>query len=164
MNYKYWLICLAVVLAVVGAWYKLRPTEQQRIRKQLLQMAEAINKNPQEGNAAHAMKMLALGNLLAENVTVELQDFPYNGDNSAETIVSLASRGRTVFNNINLRLLEQEIDLTDYDEALVRCVWKVDLESSAYNDSSVRHVLMHLRKIDNTWRLEQIRDDDILKK
>lgn len=164
MNYKHWLICLAIIAAIVVTWFQLRPTEQQRIRKQLLHLAETINKNPQEGNAAHAMKMLALGNLLCENVTIELQDFPYNGENSAETLVSLASRGRTVFNNISLQLLEQEIILTTPERAQARCVWKVNLASSAYNDSNIRHVLMQLQKVDDKWLLEQVLDDDILKK
>ncbi|HQL88761.1 MAG TPA: hypothetical protein PLH67_14180, partial [Lentisphaeria bacterium] len=100
MKLKNWLISLAIIVAVAGAWFWFRPTEQQRIRKQFFSLAEAVSKNPQEGNAAHAMKMLALGNLLADNVSIELRDFPYNGDISAESVVSLATRGRALFDVI----------------------------------------------------------------
>jgi hypothetical protein len=164
MGYKNWLVIIAIITAVAGAWFWLRPTEQQRIRKQFLNLADAISKNPQEGNAATAMKMLALGNLLDEKVTIDLRDFPYNGDNSAETIVSLASRGRALFNTITIDILDLETVLEQPDQATSHCVLKATLLSDSYQDSTVRHVLTSLRKVDNTWRFQAVREDDILQK
>lgn len=164
MGYKHWLVSLAIIVAVAATWFWLRPTEQQRIRTQFLSLAEAISKNPQEGNAAHAMKMLALGNLLAENVSVDLREFPYNGDNSAETIVSLATRGRSLFDVISIDIIEVETTLEQPDQATSRCVLKATLQSTSYNDNTVRHVLTRLRKVDNQWRFASVQEDDLLQK
>ncbi len=164
MKLKNWLISLAIIVAVAGAWFWFRPTEQQRIRKQFFSLAEAVSKNPQEGNAAHAMKMLALGNLLADNVSIELRDFPYNGDISAESVVSLATRGRALFDVISIEILEVETNLEPPDQASSRCVLRATLKSTNYSDSAVRHVMTKLRKVDNQWRFVGVQEDDLLKK
>jgi len=165
MKLKNWLISITITVAVVAVgWFFFRPTEQQRIRRQFFSLAEAVSKNPQEGNAANAMKMLSLGNLITDNVSIELRDFPYNGEISAESVISLATRGRALFDVISIEILEVETTLEPPDQATSRCVLKATLKSTNYNDSAVRHVMTKLRKIDNQWRFTGVQEDDLLKK
>lgn len=155
---------LLVVGVAAGLFFWLRPSEEKRIRKQFRRLSEAVAKSGDEGNASTAMKMLALGNLLHEQVDIDVRDFPYNGEQSAETLVSLASRGRSYFRGISVDIYDIEVILIDHELADARCVVHVAVDSENYRDSDVRHFMASLAKVDKTWRFTGFREDELLRK
>lgn len=165
---KHWwlpLLKLLLVAAVAaGLFYWLRPSDEKRIRKQFQRLSEAIAKSGEEGNASAAVKMFALGNLLNEQIDISIRDFPYNGEQSAETLVSLATRGRSFFRTISVDIYDIEVIQIDHELADARCVAQVAIESDNYRDNGVRHVMASLAKIDKTWKFTGFREDELLRK
>jgi hypothetical protein len=155
---------LLVVGVAAGLFFWLRPSEEKRIRKQFQRLSEAIAKSGDEGNASAAVKMLALGNLLHEQIDIDVRDFPYNGEQSAETLVSLVSRGRSYFRRIAVEFYDIEVMLVDHELADARCVVQVAVESDNYRDSGVRHFMASLAKVDKTWKFTGCREDELLRK
>jgi hypothetical protein len=165
-NYRWRLLFKSLLLAVVaaGLFYWLRPSEQKLIRKQFHRLCQAVEKSGEEGNASTTVKMLTLGNLLHEQVDVSIRDFPYNGEQSAETLVSLAMRGRSFFRSISVDVYDLEVILIDEELADLRCVARVSIVSENYHDQDIRHFMASLAKIDKSWVFTGFREDDVLRK
>lgn len=155
---------LLVAGVAAGLFYWLRPSEEKRIRKQFQRLCEAIEKSGDEGNASAAVKMFALGNLLHEQIDISIRDFPYNGEQSAETLISLATRGRSFFRTISVDIYDIEVILIDHELADARCVARVAVESDNYRDHGVRHFMASLAKIDKSWQFTGFREDELLRK
>lgn len=155
---------LLVAAVAAGLFYWLRPSDEKRIKKQFQRLSEAVAKHGEEGNASTAIKMFALGNLLNDQVDIRIRDFPFNGEQSADTLISLASRGRSYFRRIEVDIYEIEILLHDHEQADARCVARVSVESDQYRDHGVRHFMASLAKVDKEWKFIGFREDELLTK
>ena len=163
MKNKSILIAIAAISAVVAGYFLLQ-TEEGRIKRQFDKLTEVVGKNPQEGNTATAIKMLSLGNLLCEKVEIEIKGFPENGENSSESLVSLATRGRNVFTSINIKLLDIETEVLSKDTATSRCSVRVNLSSQSYSMDEIRSFKADMKKIDGKWLFAAFREDELLVK
>lgn len=158
----YRVIPLLAIATVVAAYFLLQ-TETGKIKGQFKNLAEAVNKPQGEGNTSTAIKMFSLGNLLCENVHVNIKNFPYNENLSSETLVSLASRGRAYFESISITILDVETTVNN-NEATSRCAAKIILNSPNYNINEIRNFKAELKKIDGTWKFEAFKEDEIIVK
>ena len=58
------------------------------------------------------VKMATLANLLNDTVVISIKDFPFNSEMPADELVSLASRGRTYFDYMEITILDVETEFT----------------------------------------------------
>ena len=163
---KYIEIGLVVVVLGFLAYYVCQG-EARKVRKQFVAIANAVSKPSGEGNIAMGVKMATLSNLLDDKVTIVIKDFPFNGELSAEELVSLASRGRSFFDYLEITILDVETVFTSKTTAVSRCAAKVRTRSKTgdYNYDEVREFTSDLVKGENKkWLFASFKQDELLKK
>ena len=74
---------------MVVVW-RLRPTEEKRILRQVQVLAARASKAPGESTVVMVAKMQSLSDLFTASFAVELEGFPLNGTFGREEIGSLA--------------------------------------------------------------------------
>lgn len=163
---KYIEIGLAVVVLGFLAYYFFQG-EARKVRKQFTAIANAVSKPSGEGNIAMGVKMATLANLLNDTVVISIKDFPFNSEMPADELVSLASRGRTYFDYMEITILDVETEFTSKTTAVSRCAAKVRTRSKTgdYNYDEVREFTSDLVKGENKkWLFASFKQDDLLKK
>ena len=153
-----------VLLIALGIWYYVTNTPEAVIKRQLKSLAEIVSKSHGEGNASTALKMLAFENMLDDNVHCDLKNFPYNGDNSGNTLASLVFRGRSMLDDVSLSLVDAECEIKSGNEALARCAGHVSLHYGGGSYSESRNCIVLFRKNGKKWRVSGFKDDELLTK
>ena len=76
---------------------------------------ESVNKPSDEGNIAAAAKNLAFGALLDDTneISIIIDEFPYNGSHSSSELASLEAQGRLYCETIDIRLKGSEVEIKD---------------------------------------------------
>ena len=153
-----------VLLIALGIWYYVTHTPEAMIKRQLKSLAEIVSKSHGEGNASTALKMLAFENMLDDNVNCDLKNFPYNGDNSGNTLASMVFRGRSMLDDVSLSLVDAECEIKSGNEALARCAGHISLHYGGSSYSESRNCIVLFRKNGKKWRVSGFKDDELLKK
>ena len=154
---------LAVVAAVLG--YKYLRSEEYKVKKQLLGICDDVGKNTEEGNTTTAIKVVALGNRLADHVSIVIHDVPVKGDMSGEELVGHVSRARMFLQKLQVNVVDQEITV-DGNQASIDCVVHATAvgKDSYYTDDNY-HLDITLQKDKNgTWLFTSFQENDLLKK
>ncbi len=157
-------IAAMAVLAAATAFVLFGRSEKSKIKKRFTEIADTVSKRPGEGNIAAAAKMLALGGMLTDNVTVEISDLPHWREMTSEDIVSLAARGRGYMDELHISILDVETEILGEDKARSRCRAKVRLKSSYSSFNENRIFTADLVKQDGKWRFSAFREDNLIKK
>ena len=163
---KYIEIGLAVVVLACILYYVCQ-SETRKVHKQFLAIANAVSKPSGEGNIAMGVKMTALSNLLNDKVVISIKDFPFNSKMPADELVSLATRGRSYFDYMEITILDVETEFTSKTTAVSRCAAKVRSRSRTgdYNYDEVREFTSDLVKGENKkWLFASFKQDELLKK
>ena len=100
------IIAIAVIAVAIAAWLLFFPSEKKIVLKQLDKIIESVNKPSDEGNIAAAAKNLAFGALLDDTneISIIIDEFPYNGSHSSSELASLEAQGRLYCETIDIRL------------------------------------------------------------
>ena len=153
-----------VIAVALGIWYYVTHTPEAMVKRQLRSLAETVSKHQGEGNTSTALKMVVFENMLDDNVVCGMKDFPYNGDNSGNTLASLVFRGRSMLDSVDLSLVDVECEIRPNGEALARCAGHLRLyyNGNAYSES--RNCLVLLTKRGKSWKISGFKDDELLKK
>ncbi len=156
-------IILFLAIAII-AWFVFKPDEKKIVQKRLDDLCEAVNKQGEENPVTIAAKNLALGNLLHENVTINVNEFPFNGSHSSSELTSLATQGRAYCKNINVH--PQSVDILIQDkEATIQTVFKIKLTTNFKGDyNEIRSFVFKLIKTDKKWLFTSFEDQQILKR
>ncbi len=157
---------IAAIAVICLLVWRMR-SDKYLVRKQFRAICEAVSKSSGEGNAAMTVKMLTLGNLLDDTVMVDLKAFPWNGVSSGEELVSLAVRGRSFVDYLQIDALEIETDFPEPGRAVARCAVRVAARSKQGYDypAEIRSVMSELRKVDGrTWRFQSFLEDELIRR
>ena len=120
-------------------YYHFVRTPEYLVRKQILAIAEDVNKNPQETNSIMAIKSVSLLNRLASHVEVSVHGIPIGGGYSGEELGSHVARARMYMEYIDLKPVEIYVELADESHAVAQC-----------------EVIAKASGKENTWRIDEI--------
>jgi hypothetical protein len=138
----------------LGAYVWLRPSEERRVEHRVRQLTERISREPDEGNSTMALKANALGGMFADQVQVDLQQFPANGTHSGAELVSHIARARPLYRAIRLRAHDIRVTLESPEQATARFTARLTLERAdgavAEDTREIRARLV--RDPERTWR------------
>lgn len=156
---------ILLVLAIAAiAWFVFKPNEKKIVQKRLDELCEAVNKQGEENPVTMAAKNLALGNLLHENVTIDVKDFPFNGSHSSSELTSLATQGRTYCKHIDIQPKNADI-LIQGKEATIQSVFNIRLTTNFKGDyNEIRPFVFKLQKTDKKWLFTSFEDQQVLKR
>lgn len=156
---------IAVVAIAVIFVVRFVKSDSVKIKKSFSDIAEAVSKQPGEGNLAMGVKMIALGNMLDETVSMEIKYLPVETAISAEDLVSLATRSRNLFDEIRIDLIDIEIKSVEPERAKARCTAKVKVVSQYSSNFDEKRVCdAELIKKDGKWIFHSFKEDSIVKK
>jgi len=158
------LLVLLVIAGSAGVAYFLRPNDSKRIQKQFEKLCLSVEKSSDENPTAGAFKTLSFSYMCTDSVRIDLRGAPFQGEMSAEELTSHLARGRGMCESIAITPLECEVELTTPTRANAICVVRVKINAlgSAYDE--IRHFQARWQKIDKSWKITAVADDDILVK
>lgn len=156
---------LLVAILCVYVWKRMHPSDKEVIAERVASLAERVSKPEGEGNAAMALKMNALPGLFTDTFTVDLRDFPFNGQHSATEMTSEVARARAMFSSIELTFYDVTVTLDSPDTATASFTARAQCsaqQAPGYNETREMHC--QLRKVDGTWRFASFREEAVLVK
>ncbi len=167
INYRRVKTVLLVLLVIAGSAaiaFWLRPNDSKRIQKQFEKLCLTVEKMADENPTATAFKMMTFSYMCTPTVNFDLQGAPFQGQMSAEELTSQLTRGRGMCDSISITAMECEVELTTATRANAICVVRVKIKAlgSAYDE--IRHFQARWQKIDKSWKISAVSDDDILVK
>ncbi|MBQ6474561.1 MAG: hypothetical protein IJJ33_21450 [Victivallales bacterium] len=154
-----------LALAVIGGvcWWLFHEDEETRVRSRFHVLAEAVGKQAGEANHTTAYKVLTMGGLFAEKVSISIRQFPYNGANTSEELVSLIARGRSMCTSISISVPGMEVAI-EGDRASVRCEGRAYITVNSQTYDEKRSFIARLAKVEGKWLFTDFEDDNLLKK
>ena len=160
------IIAIAVIAVAVIAWLLFFPNEKKIVLKQLDKIIESVNKSSDEGNIAATAKNLAFGALLDETneISITIDEFPYNGSHSSSELASLEAQGRLYCETIDIRLKGTEVEIKDGVATINFTAAFIVVTKFGAKYDEVRPFVATLKKIDKKWKFTAFRDKQVLKK
>lgn len=155
---------LLVVALAAGVAFWLRPNDSKRIKKRFHQACSILSKSSAENPAVMAFKMFDFGTICADSVTLEIQDAPIKGTLSNEMLISELTRYRTFCNSISINPLDVEVNVTTPTSATAECVVQAKIDGSDFAFDEIRHFQLRLQKIEKSWKITALADNEILAK
>lgn len=156
------LLLVAALTAAVAYW--LRPNDTRRIKKRFHQACSVVSKSSAENPAVSAFKMFDFGSLCADSVTFDIKGAPFQGSMSNEVLISELARYRAMCEQITITPMDIAVSIDTPNHATAECVVKAKLTSNHFDFDEMRHFLLRLQKIDNSWKIAAIADDQVLVK
>jgi len=163
-NYRKLLPLLIVAALTAAVAYWLRPNDTKRIKKRLHQACAIVNKSSAENPAVSALKMFDFGTLCADSVTFDIEGAPLRGSMSNEILISELARYRAMCEQIGITPMGITINIETPNHAAAECVVKAKLTGASFDYDEIRHFIVRLQKIDNSWKFTGIADDQVLVK
>ena len=160
------LIAIILVAVAIIAWLLFFPSEKKIVLKQLDKIIESVNKPAGEGNIAAAAKNLAFGALLDETneISITIDEFPYNGSQSSSELASLEAQGRIYCETIDIRLKGSDVEIKDGVATInFTAAFTVVTKFGAKYDE-IRPFVATLKKIEKKWKFTAFRDKQVLNK
>lgn len=161
------LVVILVLLAVAGgAFWRLRPSEPRRIRRQFDRLSERVSKPEGESSTVMALKMNALSDLFDSHLDVDLADFPGNGTYASSEVASHVARLRPTFRSLGLSFYDVSIEVTGTAQARARFTARlVATVGTGESQDDTRALLATLRKgTDGTWRFARFEETSVLQR
>ena len=160
-------LVLLAILVVIGVllWRRFHPNEKAVVAQRVASLAEYATKPSGEGNAAMAVKMTALNQLLADEVEIDLRGFPFNGKYAGGEFYSEIVRGRAMCDTLTLAVHDIQVVLDD--PATATATFTARLDASARGgggESETREIHATLRKVDGKWVFTSFREEAVLVK
>lgn len=162
---KKYLIIALLLVASIGTYLVLRPSEEKKIRKLCTRLSETFSKSPGEKITATALKMNILGTFFTEKCELELVNFPGSGTYSPNEIVGKATRARAGAESITLKFddvtfvhigeTSAEVDLT---------ATLIYVSSGGTSHRAIREILVRLKKVEGKWKFSEFEEVQVLEK
>ena len=167
INYRKMKTVLSVLLVIAvsaGVAYFMRPNDSKRIQKQFEKLCLSVEKSSGENPTAGAFKTLSFSYMCTDSVRIDLRGAPFQGEMSVEELTSHLARARGMCDSIVITPLECEVELTTPTRANAICVVRAKINALDSSYDEVRHFQARWQKIDKTWKITAVIDDEILVK
>ena len=160
------IIAIAIIAVAIVAWLLFFPSEKKIVLKQLDKIIESVNKPSDEGNIAAAAKNLAFGALLDDTneISIIIDEFPYNGSHSSSELASLEAQGRLYCETIDIRLKGADVEIKDGVATISFTAAFTVVTKFGGKYDEIRPFVATLKKIDKKWKVTAFRDKQVLKK
>lgn len=164
------IIITVLFLGVVGfgVWYFFfnQKTDEELIKDQLLELADACSKRDGESAVVAAMKNARISNFIAGSCSVCINEMMMNGTYTAMEFAGSMTRSRTIFKTIKGTFDDVEVTVKPDKKSAtvdyaVRVVGQMK-KGSAYDD--VRELRSELRKEDGKWKFSSFEIREVLER
>ncbi len=158
------LIFVLLGLVVAGVlWWRMHPSDERRIVKQVERLADCVAKRSGETNSVMALKMNTLPGLFADEFTVELIDFPFNGDYTSTVITSNVARARATLEELSMRFYDITVEISSETEAVALFTAQARVRrKEGQLKVDTREVKCGLRKVEGRWRFVSFREQAVM--
>ena len=161
------LILLLAVAAGIFLWYRLRPTDENRIRARFAKLTGLVAKNGKEGAIPAAGKAKEAAGLFSDKCTFSVNGLDWmSGPFSRKNLSGQIFRSRAMFNSLALSLDLLELDI-DPDKGTARVFLTATLTGTLRDGKTVREVReleSKLTRTDDGWLFENFKIRELIKK
>ena len=165
MNWKKLLFLVLAAAVAGGLYYRLRPTDEKRIRKQLAALSERLSKNAGESTTIMALKLQGLDALFAAQVEIDLKGFHGNGVYQQEELASLVARFRPGFRSMHLTFSDLVILIETADSATTTFTARLQVEDvEGKKSEDIREIKARLKKADKIWGFTRFEEVAVLER
>ena len=164
------IIITVLLLSAVGCgvWYFFfnQKSEEELIRDQLLEIAEACSRIDGETGITMAMKNNRISNLIADSCSVSINEKMINGTYTAMEFAGSVTRSRALFQRIKGSFDDVEVSV-DSDKKSATIDYSVRVvgqmkKGRVFDD--VRELRSELRKEDGKWKFSSFEIREVLER
>jgi len=161
-------LTVGLVIAALGCsvvvWWKLHPSEEHRVTRQVERLAACVSKESAETNSIMALKMNGLTGLFVDPFSVQLVEVPFNGDYSSSVMTSHIAWARAMFDELSLTFYDITVSLTDNDTAEARFTARMvgRRKGGGELQTDTREIRCILQKIDGKWRFASFTEQAVM--
>lgn len=150
--------------AAFGAWYYLRPTEENRIRAHFREFSRLASKKSDEGLVSAAGTARAVSKLFTDSTTIEVVGLSWDGPLTREKIAANVLRARALFKTVDLSFDDFEIEVVGNT---ARVFYSAVLSGDFRDGKPIREVRdleTGLKKDGSGWLFDSFKVREIIKK
>lgn len=158
-------IALVLVAAATAGvlWWRLHPSDERQVAKQVERLAEVVSKRPGETSSVMALKMNTLPGLFADEFTVALIEFPFNGDFTSSVMTSNVARARGALAELELRFYDITVECASEIEATALFTAQARVRHKEGRPKvETREMVCGLRKVDRKWRFVSFKEEAVM--
>lgn len=158
-------IIIVLIAAAIAAAVILLESEEDKIRKRFRELADLVEKQPDETKLVMAQKARKIGALATRPCTVSVPEYKAAGTYMPQEIARRMIMGRTRFIQLSLEFFDLSIDVLDdlnADAVLTARVEGLRLNNEPFEDT--HEISCRLKKIDGQWLFNQVEVVDVLEK
>lgn len=163
-HYRKLLFLLIVAALTAGIAFMLRPSDTRRIKKRFYQACAIVNKSESENPAIAAFKIFDFASMCADSISFDITGAPFHGSMSNEVLISELTRCRAMCEKITITPMGLTVTINTTNHATAECIIRAQLQSTHFEYDEIRHFLIRLQKIENSWKFTAIADDQVLVK
>lgn len=162
---KHIIIALVILAGGIIAFFVFFQSEEAKVRRQFERVAEKIEKTPEESVIVSATKANRVSEAFAETCTVHAPAYSFSKDVSSDELSTHILSMRSQYSIISVKLYDFVIDFPEKASARVRLTASVEGKLTTGESTKDLHELKcRLRKIEDTWRIEEVEIVQVLKK
>ncbi len=161
------LLLAVLILAGIGIWYYLRPTDEKLIRERFGKLSELVSKTGKEGAIPAAGKAKAAAALFSEKSTFTVDGLDWMaGPFNRSALSGNIFRSRAMFDTVRLSLDDLDLEI-DPEKGTAKVFLTASLTGTLKDGKSVREVReleSRLSKTEEGWLFESFKVREIIKK
>ncbi|MBM9535843.1 hypothetical protein [Desulfobulbus alkaliphilus] len=155
-------ILLLVLLAVVFALFRLLPSDEKAIRKQLTVFAQNASKKADEKPVEGLRKSRRIADLFNDPCRISVEAVDFTGTFSRQQIMDRILMVRATFNAVTVKLHDISIQVSEENSADVRMTLRLSGQRQDHAVADVQEISATLEKIDGDWLFTSVRVVEVL--
>lgn len=162
---KYIVIGGGIMVAGIIAFYIFSQSEEAQVKRQFKFIAEKIGKTPEESHIVAATKANRIREAFAETCKIHAPAYSFSRDTSSDELSTLVLSERSQYSEISLKFYDFVIDFPEKGTAEVNLTASMEGKLTTGEFVEDLHELKcKLQKIEDSWRLKEIKVVEVLKK
>ena len=161
-----YIIITGIVLAItIAAFINISHSEEAKIKKQFKYLAHKMKKTSGEITLTSAAKANKIRDLFTETCSIHAPAYSFSQDISSQDLPTLVMATRSPYSKISLKFHDFVIDFPEEDRAEVNLTAHMTGKRKNGGSSSGIHELKcQLKKVKDTWLLNEIEMVEVLEK
>jgi hypothetical protein len=160
-------IIIAGVILVGGiiAFLAFFQSEEAKVKKQFKRVAKKVEKTPEESIVVSATKANRIGEAFTGICKVQAPAYSFSRDVSSDELSTHILSMRSQYSEISVKLYDFVIDFPE--KGIAQAVFTASMEgklTTGESTADLHELKCKLRKIEGTWRIEEVEIVEVLKK
>jgi hypothetical protein len=162
---KYIIIAGTALVTAIAVFVIFSHSEEAKVKKQFKYLAQKMKKTPGEITLTSAAKANRIRDLFTEKCTIYAPAYSFSKDISSQGLPIVVMASRSPYSKISLKFHDFVIDFPKKDRADVNLTarMKGKRKKGEYSDG-IHELKCKLKKIKDTWLLEEIEMVEVLEK